>query len=479
MGSADLAWLEGLPDDQLRALFVSADEILTCTRLLDYRPYQKQRHFHERGAGFRERLLMAANQVGKSLSAAAETAMHLSGRYPDWWKGKRFDRPVTWMVASETGKLTRDGVQVHLLGWPKRAKGTGMILAEDVMDTPAQQGIADLFDYVRVQHHGPDGQPDGESLCYLRSYDQGRERVQAMTLDGVWLDEEPPEDYYMECLTRTNVVMGPVYLTFTPLKGMSRVVKRFLIDKMPGTCVTHMTLADAEHYSADQRAAIEASYPEHERKARAEGLPTLGSGLIFPVREEQIKVQPFQIPAYWPRINGIDFGWDHPTAAVSCAWDRDADIWYVTAAHRQREASPIIHAASIKPWGAWIPVAWPHDGNNDTAAGANLAMQYKAQGLAMLPERATFEDGSNSVEAGLMEMLTRMQTGRFKVFSNLDDWFGEFRMYHREDGKVVKIDDDLLSATRYALMMRRFAKVQPTKKSTVKPWTPLDAAMGF
>ena len=46
-----------------------------------------------------------------------------------------------------------------------------------------------------------------------------------------------------------------------------------------------------------------------------------------------------------------------------------------------------------------------------------------------------------------------MQTGRFKVFAHLDDWFEEFRLYHRKDGKVVKLRDDLMSATRYALMM--------------------------
>jgi hypothetical protein len=34
----------------------------------------------------------------------------------------------------------------------------------------------------------------------------------------------------------------------------------------------------------------------------------------------------------------------------------------------------------------------------------------------------------------------------------------EFRLYHRKDGKVVKEHDDLLSATRYAIMMLRHAR---------------------
>ena len=57
-----------------------------------------------------------------------------------------------------------------------------------------------------------------------------------------------------------------------------------------------------------------------------------------------------------------------------------------------------------------------------------------------------------------MDMLQRMESGRFKVFKHLNDWFEEFRLYHRKDGKVVKEGDDLMAATRYALMMLRFAQ---------------------
>lgn len=242
-----------------------------------------------------------------------------------------------------------------------------------------------------------------------------------------------------------------------------------------------MTIDDAEHYTPEQRAAIIASYPAHEREARAKGIPTLGSGRIFPVEEDAIKVAPFQIPAHWPRINGIDFGWDHPSAAAHCAWDRDADCWYVVKAHRQREATPILFSAAVKAWGSWVPTAWPHDGlQHDKGSGEQLAKQYANAGLLMLKDRATFEDGTNGVEAGVLDMLDRMQTGRFKVFANLDDWFQEFRMYHRKDGKIVKKRDDLLSATRYALMMKRKAVVHRPKPVFVQqPMQALDQEIGY
>jgi hypothetical protein len=102
------------------------------------------------------------------------------------------------------------------------------------------------------------------------------------------------------------------------------------------------------------------------------------------------------------------------------------------------------------------------DGRRETLEGAGipLAEQYRAQGLNMLLDHAQFDDGSASVEAGLMDMLTRMQTGRFKVFEELHDWWEEFRLFHRKDGKVVKEGDDLMAATRYAIMMLRFASTK-------------------
>ena len=226
--------------------------------------------------------------------------------------------------------------------------------------------------------------------------------------------------------------------------------------------VTFMTIDDAEHYTPERRAEIVAGYLPHEREARAKGIPVLGSGRVFPIEEEAIRVAPLEIPAHWVQINGLDFGWDHPFAATNCAWDKDADCFYVCKEYAAREQTPLIHAGAIKPWGDWIPCAWPHDGlQHDKGSGEELAQQYRNHDLKLCQERATFPDGSNGVEAGIMDMLERMQTGRWKVFSTCTGWFGEYRLYHREDGLIVKLKDDRISSSRYALMMKRHAIVKP------------------
>jgi phage terminase large subunit-like protein len=413
--------------------------------------------------------LMAGNQVGKTLAGGAEWAIHLTGRYPDWWEGKVFNKPVLFWAAGVTSESTRDNPQRVLIGPPPQTElyGTGMVPKDALVGTTKAQGVPDLLDSAVIRHGGGGDVQAGESILWFKSYEKGREKWQGPTLDGVWFDEEPEMDIYSEGRTRTQATGIFTIVTFTPLLGMSDVVRRFLIEKPDGTHVTSMTIDDAEHYTKESREKIISGYPEHEREARAKGQPVLGSGRVFPVTEESISCEAINIPQHWPRIAGIDFGWEHPTAVAWLAWNKDADTIYVYDCYRAPRQSVVVHSAAIKGRGDWIPVAWPHDADNETAQanGEALGKQYRDQKVKMLNDRAQYEDTrGNSVEAGIQEMLTYMQTGRFKVFKHLNDWFEEFRLYHRKEGRVVKERDDLMAATRYALMMKRFAKLQDKDK---------------
>lgn len=458
----------GLPAAQKRelvALLEERERRKRTNRLATYRPYPKQAEFHALGATVRERLLMAGNQLGKTWSAGFEAAMHATGLYPDDWQGRRWDRPTVGWAASETMEVSRDAGQRILLG-REGERGIGAIPESCILDVARYPNVRGAISQAWVRHVS-----GGQSLIIFKSYDQGRRKFQGDTIDWFWPDEEPPEDIYSEGLTRTNATGGMVMMTFTPLLGMSRVVQRFLKEQSPDRAVVRMGIKDALHYTEAERARIIASYPEHEREARTEGLPMLGEGAVFPIARERVQYDAgsMPIPDHWPRIAGIDFGWDHPTAVGWIAWDRDADVVYVYDCYAQSKQTPVIHAAAIKPRGDWIPVAWPHDGlQHDKGSGEQLAEQYRSQGVAMLPERATFEDGTNGVEAGVMEMLERMQTGRLKIAAHLEPLWDEIRGYHREKGRIVKINDDIISAVRYALMMIRHAKVPGRKAGAIK-----------
>jgi phage terminase large subunit-like protein len=433
-------------------------------RLAHYIPYEFQAKFHAAmtaaGSHAKQKVLMAANQVGKTFVGAMETAIHATGRYPEWWTGWRCDHAPSIWVGADTNTNCRDIVQTELLGDPEdeETRGKGAIPKECIGKTMRKAGIPGALETVMIKH------VTGKwSRIMFKSYESGKEQWMGVGVDFVWLDEEPPMDIFSQALRGTVKKDGRIYMTFTPEKGMSEVVRSFHDDVKPGQVMWGATWADAPHMTPEKTDQILAALPPHERKMRSQGIPVLGSGLVFPVNPDDITCEPFQIPRYYKRIAGIDFGYDHPTAVVWIAWDTENDVIYVTHTHCQSGQVPAIHAEAIRTAGEWIPVAWPHDGMvRDKGSGEGLAAQYHNLKVNMLPRH--FENigvGGNSVEPGIMDMLERMQSGRFKVFSTLGEWFKEHGSYHRKDGVIIKERDDLMAATRYAVMSRNYAAIKP------------------
>lgn len=195
-------------------------------RLADYAPYPKQAEFHAAGSEHDQRLLMAGNQLGKTWAAAFEVAMHLTGRYPDWWKGKTYDRGVKGWVGGVTQESTRDNPQRLLLGEPsaqEKAYGTGAIPAETLVTVAKARGIPNAVNSVVAKHISGE-----KSVIVFKNYEQGVTKWMGETLDFVWYDEEPPPDIYSEGNTRLAATRGFSMMTFTPLKGMSEVVRQFI-----------------------------------------------------------------------------------------------------------------------------------------------------------------------------------------------------------------------------------------------------------
>jgi phage terminase large subunit-like protein len=333
-----------------------------------------------------------------------------------------------------------------------------MIPKDCLIDKSLARGVTDAIDTVQVKH--VDG---GVSLIVFKSYEQGRQKFQGASLDWIWFDEEPEAEIYAEGLTRIGDRAGVAFMTFTPMRGLSNVVLRFTDEPSEDRLVVGMTLDDARHIPVEEKQRIEAGYMPHEREARARGVPMLGSGRIFTATEESISEPAIEhVPAYWGKLWGIDPGIAHPFGAVLMLWDRDNDVVHVHHAFRMVGGIPRDHAQLMKRVGAAVPVAWPKDAaDRDMGSGKPLSMQYRENRLRMCAKHASWLDGSMSTEAGIMEMVERMATGRLKVAQHLSEWWEEYRMYHRKDGQIVKIKDDLMSATRHAIMMKREAKNVP------------------
>lgn len=424
-------------------------------------PHPFQKEVLAGGSMYLKRMLMAGNRVGKTFIAAYEVAVHATGLYPDWWEGKRYNHaPLIW-VSSLSNETLRDIIQLELLGKIGEF-GTGMVPEKLLIDWDFRQaGIKGVVDSFRVRH------VTGEkSVIKTKVAEQGWEKYQGTAPDFFWQDEEP-DDFRIisESFIRLMTTNGSFLLTFTPLKGESLIVQHFMEENKANRHIYTATWDDAKHLDEKTKKAFLDEVPQHEKLTRTKGIPMMGEGAVFPISDEAILCKPFPIPDHFALICGVDFGVNHPAAAVWLAIDRDTQTTYLVNAYKKAHELPSFHASVIKKQDpdSHIPVVWPHDGiNEEKSSGENVAKSYQAEGVRMFPFSARYDDkvgSTQKIEPIVQELYDEMVKGRFKVFDNAGGqlFLQEKRGLHRKDGKIKAIHDDIFAATRYAKMMSRYA----------------------
>ncbi len=478
--------------NELDDLYKELEELETTNAIDHYDPYAYQVKFHNDKN--RYRCLRAGNRIGKTHSGGAEVAYHVTGLYPDWWKGRRFEKPVEVVAAGKNNDKTRDLIQRALFGDPavERLWGTGWIPKLLIGDTVRKQGVPDAKYHVFVRHVS-----GGFSKITLLAYDMPKETWMGHKADINWLDEEPPEAIMSQAIRSVIDTGGIIFMTFTPENGTTGVVKlieqptsgwslhkagwkdvsgdTFFLDlgKNSVNFEEQKTMRGIRGHLTEEKikSAMSAMMP-HEIKMRSEGEPVLGSGLIFPYSQDSISVESFEIPHHWARIAAIDFGYTHPTAVVWIAIEPESGTLYIYDCLRIEKREIVEIAPYINQRDNGItPIAWPHDGNKQTGMGGSIQNQFRMYGVNLMKDKFTNPPkegqiegkGGNEIMPGLVEMSTRFKSGRLKVFSHLEEWFEEYRSYHHKDHKVIDRDDDLMSATRYAVQSIRFAE-RPDKR---------------
>lgn len=435
--------LKSLNDKQLRELAEHAyalDEHYKYNKIETYFPsqgtykrslYPKHVAFMAAGSKYHQRAFVAANRVGKSLTGMYELVCHLTGIYPDWWEGVRFNHPIDAWVCSESSSLYRETMQETLFG-SFADQGTGMIPKHLLIDTTAMQGIANCVGYCTVRHIS-----GGVSKFEAKSYEQGWKKFQGAKRHFILLDEEPDDPKIVsECITRTagnEGDEGHLVFTFTPLSGISKVVQGFLPNGLipeggsppgePDKFVMACTWDDVPHLSEAWKRTALAAYDPSEREARSKGIPSLGSGRIYPFYESDVVVHPFKIPEDWPRAYAIDFGYIDPTAVIWLAENPQTKELYVYAEYKKNKSSPYIHVESIKARGSWIRgAADPSGGGSSLSDGKHLIDEYRALGLDLTKSK-------NDINSGIARIQNLFECQRLKIFATCQGVINEARVY--------------------------------------------------
>jgi phage terminase large subunit-like protein len=428
--------------------------------------YPKHHVFFESGKKYKQRMLLGANRIGKTYGGLCEVVMHLTGNYPSWWQGYRFTKPNHWWIVSVDSKLTLSTVQPMLLGNVGEF-GSGLI-PEDCLDfhtlkdaRKAGTGVG-VF---RVKHI-----TGGHSSVEFKSASSGRAAFQG-TEKSIFIDEECDSTVYQECLLRTMTGDNILMMTFTPLMGLTPLILDYYGGEWksgdgesgPNKYYVNATWEDAKHLTQQMKDALYASLPPHQREARTKGIPSLGSGVIYPVPESTFVVSPFEIPKHWKKAFGLDVGWRR-TAALWAAINPEDNTIYLYSEHYVGESEPSTHAAAIRSRGAWIPGVIDSAANGRSQIdGDNLMTMYKDLGL-------TLTNADKAIETGLYTVWELLSQGRLKIFSNLLNTLSEIRLYRRDEkGKIVKENDHLMDAMRYLMMGRDIACTELAIQPTIVP----------
>jgi phage terminase large subunit-like protein len=453
-------------DSLFNHLFLNADHENNGTKYFNRSLYPKHLKFFDAGNKYKLRLLMAGNRVGKTLASGFEIACHVTGNYPDWWAGKKFEHANNWWVCGVDSKVILSTLQPLFLG-PVGNFGTGLIPYDNLdFDTLKDAKKADTpISMFRIKHKS-----GGMSSIEFKSYESGRESFQSYA-GNIWLDEEPPLPIYSECLMRT---MGDyiMMITFTPLKGPTDTILNFLDGKQyfegeigDGKHVTMATWDDVPHISEEDKKVLLAATPPWLREARSKGIPQMGSGAIYQVPLSDIQVKRFEIPKHWKRYAGMDVG--NKTACIWFAIDPSTNTHYGYHEYYREGELPSVHVQSIAGPGKWIPIAIDHAAHGRSQIdGKNLFDMYEELGLKL-------HNADKSVETGLYTCWELLSTGKVKIFDDLKRFAEEYQMYRKDEkGRVVKDKDHIMDSFRYAMMTGRDLAKNEMESNTTNNYIP-------
>jgi phage terminase large subunit-like protein len=467
--------LESIPKSVLsEAVQIGAalKRLKETNKLTSWKPYPKQLDWlydHHK-----TKVLLGGNQIGKTSTASYEVALHLTGKYPNDWKGIRFDHPIEIWVAGVTAARVRDTLQEKLFG-PIGQTGTGFIPL-DCIDKSLiimKPGIPHAMDRAQIKHAS-----GGLASIQFFSYKQGMEDFMGSTVTMILFDEEPPADIYGECRMRLMVRGGYMFFTFTPLQGVTELYDGLIQDE--NAFKTWIAVDEVPHIDQENLERSFLGMSEYDIKARKYGIATVGTGKVFQFEETEYVCEDFEIPRHWRKISGLDVGLSHPTAAVSLAIDDESGCYYIFREYCQSGSSPRQHCTQLSMWNtefAMDPTAW----NRQIGSQASVAKMYQDEGLRVFK---AFHD----VDPSITKIRMLISEGRFWIFQSLSGLLKELRTYRTREGndgkqKIIKILDDEIDAMRYAVMAS--AKASISGKGNIKndikvvEWRPSSSSYGY
>jgi phage terminase large subunit-like protein len=466
-----LSLLDHATQEQFRDLSLAVAEDMQFNQLKYFRPFEHQLKFFSTVST--RRGILAANRIGKTVSTCYETAMHLTGQYPAWWTGHRFSKPITCMVAGEGWSQVALVLQNELLGAPDVKQsdnlGTGAVPRSAIhRDTMRSDGANCIG--VEIAHVS-----GGKSYLLFANYTQEVRQLQGFKLDLAVFDEQPPDDFFSEIVTRTATTQGMILCSFTPLKGLNGLVSKFW-NREEGYDYIRVSWDDVPEYDLwhepfllnTTRQQLERDYLPHEREARMQGRPIMGKGAVFQIRTWPTYKSGDYIFAEMrniQRVIALDLGLVNDKTVISLMyWDpyeRSAWLHKQIVVQGVEEAVPtqyINHLLRPEVYGT--PIVLPADANTQgrytmsTTSIRELFEQYELN----VHERAIMNPPdpqgrvTNHKSYGINQMRQMLEVGSLMVNENCTEFLREAQNYFVDQQGRFSDPDDCIDSCRYAIL---------------------------
>ena len=469
--------LAHLPSDakfKLQELCIAVADDMKYNQLKYFRPFDHQLKFFNTGESER-RGILAANRIGKTVSTCFEVACHLTGRYPDWWPehAKRFDKPVTVMCAGEGWQQVAMVLQAELLGTQDikitENIGTGMIPRECIkFETMRNDGANCLG--VEVKHKS-----GSYSYLVFANYTQEVRQMQGFKLNLAVFDEQPPDDFFSEIVTRTATTQGQVLCSFTPLKGLNGLVSKFWYHE-EGYEHIRVSWDDVPEYDPwgeafllnSTRRQLERDYLPHERDARKNGTPVQGKGAVFPMRDWPLYKTgdyDFRNTQGIERVIALDLGLVNDRTVISLMyWHPDEqEAWLHTqiVVKGTEEANPMNYINHLmRPEVFGTPIVLPPDASTPgryTMSSQSIRELFEQYELNVWPDpimNPPDDQGrrTNHKSFGINVMRQMLELGTLHINENCVEFLREAQNYYVDEKGRFSDPDDCIDSARYALL---------------------------
>jgi len=455
-----------------RDLAIAVADDMQYNQLRYFKPFEHQQRFFDTGTSDR-RGILAANRIGKTVSTCSETAMHLTGQYPEWWRGKRFDKPITAMVAGEGWSQVALVLQNELLGTNdvkiREQLGTGFVPRDCIVtDTMRSDGPNCIG--VEIRH-----QSGSNSYLLFANYTQEVRQMQGFKLNLAVFDEQPPDDFFSEIVTRTATTQGQVLCSFTPLKGLNGLVSKFW-NHEEGYEHIRVSWDDVPEYDPwgepfllnETRRQLERDYLPHERDARRHGVPVMGKGAVFQIRSwptYRTGDYDFRNIHGLHRVIALDLGLVNDKTVITLMYwhphEREAWLHTQIVVQGVEEANPMNYINHLmRPEVFGTPIVLPADANTQgryTMSSQSIRELFENYELNVHPDaimNPPDDQGrrTNNKSYGINAMRQMLELGSLHVNENCVEFLREAQNYFVDPQGRFSDPDDCIDSARYALI---------------------------